>query len=259
MLAAGADQLDIAAAVAHLRAHGWARLGVALDGDACAALGACADDLMHGRAPRDGIFFQHDSPTGAYDDLAYGQGWVGPSPAYRKLEKLERVPAFRAWIGHPFIGRIAAAMIDGDVALYRAVLWTKAAHGGMDLPWHQDGGRFWGVDRQPELTVWTSLDDAPVESGCVEVIDGSHAGGLATPEGGTVPDELSAPREAEALPLPARAGEVLLLHNLVWHRSGRNRTALPRRALSACYMSAATRCTRRRDPRFFLRVFGTSG
>jgi phytanoyl-CoA hydroxylase len=239
----------------HLRAHGWARLGVRLDPAGCAALRAAADALMLGAAPVDGIFYQHDSATGAYEDLVYGQGWVGPSPSYRKLEKLERVSAFRTWIEDPRLEPVVRAVIPGDVALYRAVLWTKAAAGGMDLPWHQDGGRFWGLDRQPELTVWTALDDAPAEAGCVEVIDGSHAGGLATAEGGTIPATLTAPVEADALPLPVVAGEVLLLHNLVWHRSRRNRTGQPRRALSVCYMPAQTRCTRKRDPRRFVRVF----
>ena len=253
-LAAGADDLDVGAAIAHWRSHGWARAGVALAADAAAALGARADDLMHGRASIDHLFFQHDAPTGAYDDLEFGKGWVGPSPSYRKIERLERDPAFRAWIEHPWIERIARAIIPGEVALYRAVLWTKSAAGGMDLPWHQDGGRFWGVDRQPELTIWTALDDAPVEAGCVEVIDGSHTGGLATPEGGTIPDRLTA--NALATRLPATRGEVLLLHNLVWHRSGRNRTGVARRALSVCYMSADTRCTRtRRAPRRFEPLF----
>jgi phytanoyl-CoA hydroxylase len=247
--------VDVEAALAHLAEHGWARLGVVLDDEALAPLRTAADDLMLDRRPRDGIFFQHDAPTGAYEDLAYGQGWIGPSPAYRKLEKLERVPELRAWIEHPVMERVATARLGRDVALYRAVLWTKSAAGGMELPWHQDGGRFWGVDRQPELTVWTALDDAPVEAGCVEVIDGSH-GALATPEGGTIPAALTEAVEERALPLPVRAGEVLLLHNLVWHRSRRNRTGRPRRALSVCYMDAATRCTRTRGaPRSFVRLF----
>jgi len=56
--------------------------------------------------------------------------------------------------------------------------------------------------------------------------------------------------------LPAIAGEVILIHNQVWHRSGVNRTDRPRRALTVCYMSAETRCLRKkRAPRRFVRVF----
>jgi hypothetical protein len=245
---------DVAAALAHLAVHGWARLGRVAADDALATLRARADALMTGGVPREGLFFQHDSPTGAYEDLRFGDGWIGPSPAYRKIEGLERDDVVRGWIA-------------GAVA--RAVLWTKAAAragadevgtdepragGGTALPWHQDGGRFWGLSAQPTLTMWTALDDAPVESGCVEVIPGTHLGGLATPEGGTIPAELTVVRAADVLALPAVAGEVLLLHNLVWHRSGRNRTGQARRALSVCYMSASITCLRkRRAPRRFLR------
>lgn len=255
---------DVAAALAHQAAHGWARLGPAAPPATIAALRARADAIMAGQTPRDGVFFQHDAPTGAYQDLRFGDGWIGPSPAYRKIEGLERDPVFLAWIGGDVARAIAGAAIDGPVAIARAVLWTKAAArardaggaiaGGTELPWHQDGGRFWGLSAQPTLTVWTALDDAPVESGCVEVIPGTHHGGLATAEGGTIPDELTAPRLAEVVALPARAGDVLLLHNLVWHRSRRNATAHPRRALSVCYMSAAITCTRKkRSPRTFTR------
>jgi hypothetical protein len=56
--------------------------------------------------------------------------------------------------------------------------------------------------------------------------------------------------------LPARAGEAYLIHNRVWHRSGRNTTGRRRAALSICYMSAETQCLRRRRaPRSFVRLF----
>ena len=238
--------LAIEPALAHLAEHGWARLGGCDDGDAMAGLRARADEIMLATTATDGLFFQHDSPTGAYDDLEFGGGWVGPSPGYRKIERLEQDPIFRAWIDNPRFARIAHAAIGPEVALYRAVLWSKRASGGTELPWHQDGGVFWGLSAQPTLTIWTALDDTPIESGCVEVIPGSHRGGLATPEGGTIPDALIAARAGEAIALPAAAGEVLLLHNLVWHRSRRNRTEAPRRALSLALMSADTRCMRRR-------------
>lgn len=224
-----------------------------LDERDAARLAARASAIMAGEVTPERWFYQHDSPTGRYEDLAYGAGFVGPSQAYRKVEGLERDPLFRAWIEHPALESLVRSEISGPVALCRAVLWNKAAGGGTELPWHQDGGPFWGLSQQPELQLWTALDDAPVESGCVEVALRTHRGGLATREGGTVPTALSATVTATAL--PARRGDVLLLHNLVWHRSGANRTEAPRRALSVCYMSAQTRCTRKRKPRQFMRLF----
>ncbi|HWO12002.1 MAG TPA: phytanoyl-CoA dioxygenase family protein, partial [Polyangiaceae bacterium] len=82
--------------------------------------------------------------------------------------------------------------------------------------------------------------------------------GLATPLGGVVPNALVATRRAErhAVAVPARAGEALLVHNWVWHRSGRNRPGQRRLAFSACYMSSNTRCLRkRRTPRRFVELF----
>ncbi len=245
-------------AIAHYREHGWARLGVLADEPTLAALRARADDIMLGRVVHEGLFFQHDAPTGRYEDLAFGAGWIGPSLEYRKIEKLERDPLFRAWLENPAFERVVRAVIGDEVSIYRATLFTKGARGGSALPWHQDGGTFWGLDRTPELQIWTALDDAPLDGGCVEVLDGSHEGGLATPLGGMIPRDVleRAKADLRRTPLPAVAGEVLLLHNLLWHCSGRSASGHPRRGFTVAYMPASTRCVRtRRAPRQFVRVF----
>jgi phytanoyl-CoA hydroxylase len=238
--------------------EGYARLGSVLAPVAAERLRERADELMLGTVRYPGLFFQHDSPTGRYEDLAFGDGWVGPSRAYRKLEKLELDPLFAEWIENPLFARVADAVLGPNAALYRSVLWNKAAHGGMNLPWHQDDGEFWGIDRAPCLQIWTALDDAPKDAGCVEVVPGTHLAGLASPVGGTVQQARleEARAEQRAVPLPVVAGEALLIHNHVWHRSGRNSTTTPRRALGIAYLSAATRCRRkRRAPRQFQRIF----
>jgi hypothetical protein len=247
-------------AIAHWREHGWARLGRVADDGTLEALRRRAEDIMHGRVVHEGMFFQHDSATGRYEDLEFGRGWVGPSDAYRKIEKLERDPVFRAWIENEVFERVVRLVLGPSepVALYRATLFTKSARGGTELPWHQDGGSFWGLDRDPELQIWTALDDAGPSSGCVEVLDASHRSGLATPLGGTIPRDILERAHADdrKLVLPAVAGEVLLIHNHLWHRSGTNASGRPRRAFTVAFMSASTRCTRRRRaPRTFVRVF----
>jgi len=252
------EAFDLDDTLAAFARDGFAPLGRVLDDAGLAALRNRVDDIMLGRVVVDGLFFQHDSPTGAYEDLTYGKGWIGPSLAYRKLEKLEKDDVVRAWIENPRFGAIAHALDGPDVSLYRAMLMNKAAAGGTTLPWHQDGGRFWGVDREPTLQIWTALDDCPIESGCLEFVPGSHARGLCRPEGGSV-DERGLARESAALraiKVPCHAGDAFLIHNHVFHRSGLNATPAPRRALSFCYMDAATRCLRtKRAPRAFARVF----
>lgn len=253
----GVAALELDEPLEHLNEHGWARLGRCLSSAATQAVAARADDLMAGRVTHDGLFFQHDSPTGLYRDLKYREGWIGPSPAYRKIERLERDAVFWALVCSRLFGRLANTVLGQGAMVYRTVLWTKAAGAGMHLPWHQDDGNFWGLDTAPSLQVWVALDDAPVQSGCIEVMPRTHLDGLASPEGGTVRDGVLNERltRTEPLLLPAKAGEVLLLHNHLWHRSGCNSTALPRRAVSVSYLHRDTRCLRRkRAPRQFLTV-----
>lgn len=265
--------VDLEGALATFAAEGYARLGRIASDEDLSRLRARADDLMEGRVQKDGLFFQLDAENGDYHELPYGRGWQGPSQRYRKIEKLELDDVFRAWLENPVFERIAHAVLGGDVFVLRAMLMTKAPRieavasggggerlqpGGTPLPWHQDSGRFWGISNDPKLQIWTALDDAPIESGCVEVFPRSHLAGLATLQGGVVPRAIVDERGADtaALPLPVRAGEVLLIHNLTWHRSGTNTTTATRRAFSVCLVDPTVQCTRtRKAPRQFPRVF----
>ncbi len=258
LLVRGAEELDLSEPLRHFERHGWARLGRVMSDEGLKLLRERAEDLMLGRVTWPGMFFQMDSPTGRHEDAPLGLGWQGPSLGYRKLEKLELDPRFLEWLRNPLYERVARARIEGPVALYRCILFNKAAPGGSDIPWHQDGGRLWGLSEDPHLQLWTALDDAPLDGGCLEVVSGSHAWGLATSLGGVVPQDRVEEKQAEAnaLALPAVAGETILVHNMLWHRSKRTRTGKRRLGLSVCFMSAATRCLRKkRAPRQFFPAF----
>ena len=243
------------AALAHYREHGYARLGVMAEPAVLAALRQRIDAIMLGSVSNERFFFQKDTDTGRYEDLAFGRGYEGPSLQYRKVEKLEQDPLFFEYLQHAAFAPLVRAVTGPAVTIYRALVFNKAADtGGSSLPWHQDGGLFWGLDRDPELQLWTALDDVPLHGGCVEVVPGSHRAGLVRPIGGVVPQGRTA--AVEPVPLPARAGEVILIHNHVWHRSQRSTSGQPRRALTVCYLPASTRCTRKkRAPRVFTPVF----
>ena len=62
------------------------------------------------------LFYQHDSPSGAYDDLTFGAGWIGPSRAYRKIDRLDRDAGIRAWIA----GRQPSVPQEGPCSSARA-------------------------------------------------------------------------------------------------------------------------------------------
>jgi phytanoyl-CoA hydroxylase len=241
------------------RRDGYARVGVLCPSETLVALRARIDAIMMGQVAYPGMFFQRDTDTGQYQDLAFGRGFEGPSMNYRKVEKLELDALYRAWIESEALRPYVAPIVGDKVVIYRALVFNKAAEtGGSHLPWHQDGGKFWGLDRDPVLQIWTALDDAPLDGGCLEIVPGSHHAGLATPLGGVVPKHVLEREQPDAkkVLVPARAGEVILIHNHVWHRSARSTTGNPRRALTVCYMHADTRCLRKkRAPRVFHPVF----
>lgn len=250
--------LDVGPVLERFAAQGFARLGKVLTDQAASALCARADTVLHGDAAVAGLFYQPEPDSGRYADLQFGAGWQGPAARYRKLERLEIDPLFAAWIENPLFGRLAHAHLGDRVTLYRSVLWNKAAAGGMAVPWHQDDGRFWGLDRPPSLQVWTALDPAGPDAGCLEVVPGSHHHGLASAEGGTVRQtSLDAVGVRDrAVRLSAERGESILVHNHLWHRTGRNHTQAPRKALSISFLAGDTRCLRRRRaPRTFQPVF----
>ena len=87
--------------------HGYARIGKVVAEEALVALRARSDELMLGTVVHPGMFFQHDSSTGRYQDLELGGGYCGPSLHYRKMEKLERDPLFLAFMENPLFALIA--------------------------------------------------------------------------------------------------------------------------------------------------------
>jgi hypothetical protein len=212
--------------------------------DQVSALAARVDDLALGRVQNPAVLFQLDT-GGAYDQLP-GAVAVLPDPtlAYRKVQGLEHDDLFGQVLRLPVVREVCERMYGrhAGVSIFRAMVMNKPAGQGTVLPWHQDAGDVWGLDRDPLVTLWLALDDATPENGCMEVVPGSHRLGLLTPHGSTVPPELAeihCPRDA-VRHITARAGELILLHNWSIHRSGVNPTAQPRRAFTTCLMDART-------------------
>ena len=220
-------------------------------------LQARIDAIMLGDIRSYRMMMQLDSASGEYGALGpQSHGWKGATLAYRKIQDLEQDPLFFAYMRHPRFRELTRALIGEEISLYRAMFMNKPAQQGTVLPYHQDGGTQWGLDRERFFTVWTALDDATVANGCVQVIPGSHRLGLLSERGHTLTPEQEAEycREADSVYLEARAGEAFLLHNYLLHRSGVNRTERPRRSFSVVYMDAATRRVSDGSP--FPQVFG---
>lgn len=223
---------------------GFMHLGAVLDPDQVLALRDRADALALGTVTNDQVLMQRDT-GGAYDDLPdvvtdFGEGTL----RYRKIQGLETDDLFRELVVHPLCREICAQMYGAHapVSIFRAMIMNKPAGQGTTLPWHQDGGDVWKLDRDPLVTVWVALDDATPENGCMEAVRGSHRKGLLTFEGSTL-SEADAARHcdpADVVDLAVPAGHGVLLHNWLIHRSGVNPSERPRRGFTACYMDGRT-------------------
>ncbi len=239
---------------------GFLKIGRQCGREELADLQQRIDEIMLGRAPLDygRLTMQLDSNTDRYDQVKGGGiGHQGASLGYRKIQGLEFDALFLAYMKKPVFREICGYIYGAhaSVACFRAMFMNKPAQQGSDLPWHQDGGSSWYVDRDPLVTVWTALDPATSGNGCVQVAPGSHQLGILSEKGHTITDE----QEQEFCPedrivdLTMKPGEVVILHNWLLHRSGLNRVDIPRRAFSVCYIDARTRSSRKSH---FSMIFG---
>jgi hypothetical protein len=227
---------------------GYIKLGKVLSGDALRSLQERIDAIMLGTADvdYDQMLMQLDSDTGRYEDSkAMTKGHKGATFDYRKIEQLEFDPAFLEYMQLPIFRELCAGIygMHVPVASFRAMFMNKPAGKGTLLPWHQD--RWSNLDRDPLITVWTALDPATVENGCVQIIRGSHKWGVINPGHGSgfltsEQAEKYAPKE-DIIFCELEPGEVILLHNWLLHASDKNHSEQSRRAFSVCYMDARTK------------------
>jgi ectoine hydroxylase-related dioxygenase (phytanoyl-CoA dioxygenase family) len=165
-----------------------------------------------------------------------------PTLSYRRIDDLEQDPLFLAYIQHPLFEQIARRYVGDQVSVFRSMFMNKPAHWEQTLPWHQDVGEGWGIDTNPIATVWTALDDATKANGAMEIVPGSHRHGIINERHFLSEEEAARYAGTDVVEsVETEAGEAVLLHNLLLHRSGTNPTSHRRRAFSVTYMTADTR------------------
>jgi phytanoyl-CoA hydroxylase len=97
-----------------------------------------------------------------------------------------------------------------------------------EFPWHQDNG-YTFIEPQQYLTCWVALTDATLDNGCPWVVPGLHRLGTLAHERTDLGLEcLSQPENA--VPVPAKAGDIVVFSSLTPHRTGPNLTNDVRKA-----------------------------
>jgi 2-aminoethylphosphonate dioxygenase len=128
----------------------------------------------------------------------------------------------------------ASLLLGQPAVLYKEKVNYKLAGGAGYSP-HQDAPAYRFV--ATHVSCMVAVDDADADNGCLEVVSAMHHRLLPTDEAGCVPADLAA--TLDWTPVAVRAGQALWFHSLTPHRSGPNRSPVPRRALYPTYNAAA--------------------
>lgn len=131
-------------------------------------------------------------------------------------------PKFARLLGDERLWQVACAGLGhtGARLLHDHVIAKPRSGLNGTIPWHQDA-TFWPVDRSG-LSCWLPLVDVGPSGGCLEVVAGSHRWGAGAPADFIASPRSHFPDDARFLRLPAKAGSIVVLDGLTWHRSSPN-------------------------------------
>ena len=147
----------------------------------------------------------------------------------------------------PEILDMVEQLIGPDFALWNSSLFSKPERDGQRTPWHQDG-QYWPIRPLATCTVWIALDDSTPETGCLQVIPGSHhdrrlrAHRSLTATDVTLNQELD-PSEydpSHARDIVLEAGQMSLHDVYLLHGSQANRSPRPRRGMTLRFMPTSS-------------------
>ena len=182
------------------------------------------------------------------------QGWTG---AWRKkymdsdTEKASKLVAMHdlqfysaAWtraVTHPSVAAIISDLLGGPVEFHHSTMHVKPPQTGHPFPMHQDYP-FYEHTNERYVDVLVHLDDTNDRNGEIRFQDGSHKMGklehVRANEDGT-PCSPFLPLDQYPLentvPVPAKAGDLVLFNIYTIHGSYINRTDQPRRLVRVGY------------------------
>ncbi len=133
---------------------------------------------------------------------------------------VKRSDVLKTFAAHPAIKDICHDLIGDDVRLYWDQSVYKKTGKPQEFPWHQDNGYTYNEPQQ-YLTIWIPLVDVEEDNGCPWIAPRIHR--LGTLEHWLTPIGLKCLEEApDAVAIPARAGDAIVVSSLAPHRTGPN-------------------------------------
>jgi non-heme Fe2+,alpha-ketoglutarate-dependent halogenase len=192
---------------------------------------------------------------------AQARAWRDKLEAFERAQgqKMTRGHNFKPHLLFPWVDEIVHApeildavedLIGPDIRLFHLTVWPKDPGSGTYVSWHQDATYF-ALEPICHVTAWVALTDAPIESGCMEVVPGSHKLGQLRHADMQDPDNLlsrgqtltaDVDRSRTAF-MAVKAGQFSLHHTHLVHNSRPNRSTDRRVGLGISYIPTYARCT----------------
>jgi phytanoyl-CoA hydroxylase len=128
----------------------------------------------------------------------------------------------RRFCANPVLAGLCADLVGPEARLYWEQAVYKQPHSAEPVLWHQDNGYTY-VEPQAYLTCWIAITDATPENGCVTVMPGVHRDGTLVHRDTPIGFECWGD-EGAAVPVPVRAGSIVVFTSLTPHFTARNVT-----------------------------------
>ncbi|MCW5772925.1 MAG: phytanoyl-CoA dioxygenase family protein [Rhodospirillaceae bacterium] len=159
-----------------------------------------------------------------------------------------------ALVRHPRILDAVEDLLGPDLLCWTTNFFIKEPRDPGFVSWHQDS-TYWGLEPHDVVTAWLALSEAPVESGAMKFLPGSHTQDQ-LPHTDTYHEHNLLTRGQEvavavdeklAIDVPLRAGEMSLHHIKLVHGSKPNITGDRRIGLAIRYIPTSVRQTKVAD------------
>ncbi|MEU0984712.1 phytanoyl-CoA dioxygenase family protein [Streptomyces griseus] len=233
---------------------------------------------LRDRFETDGYVFPHDAigPAEAEQALAECRTYLravnsvgGTLARYATFPKIHLVTNWADRIvHHPVILDVVESLIGPDLMVWSTNLFTRPAHSGSSLAWHQDA-IYLGLEGYQEnaVRVWVALTDTTVANGTMRYSRGSHAQGAVNHRwGGTGMEDIMRGEEvavdvdeSSSVPVVLTAGQCSLHHLAMVHCSGPNVTDQGRFNLAIDYVNPQVRPSSGEDSALTVRGKGSGG
>ncbi|MDP9796807.1 ectoine hydroxylase-related dioxygenase (phytanoyl-CoA dioxygenase family) [Catenuloplanes nepalensis] len=196
------------------------------------------------RGVYDKLFADYAVPeTGDYRDIA-GRDDAGEPAKLPQIIKPEKyAPELLDSAHFARCRAIASTFLDipADELDFYGHAILKPPRYGAPTPWHQDEAYMDPKWKWRGLSIWTPLDGATVESGCLQYIPGGHLNPVLPHHHidhddrieGLMTDEVD---DSAAVACPLAAGEAVIHDFRAPHYAGPNQTDQPRRAYVLVFM-----------------------